>query len=86
MDGLGFLLDAPYVASPHHELDAPILSLDTHHMVLDDLVLGLGFHGEVSLVLFHHPLPLEKDLSSNPMLLLPRGMVVARWCPSSPLS
>ena len=54
MDGLGFLLDAPYVASPHHELDAPILSLDAHHMVLDGLVLGLGFHGEVSLAIFHH--------------------------------
>jgi len=54
MDGLGFLLDAPYVASPHHELDAPILSLDAYHMVLDGLVLGLGFHGEVSLALFHH--------------------------------
>jgi len=54
LDGLGFLLDAPLVAAPHHGLDALILSLDAHSMVLDGLVLGFGFHGEVSLALLHH--------------------------------
>jgi len=68
MDGLGFLLDAPYIASPHHELDAPILSLDAHHMVLDGLVLSLGFHDEVSLAFFHQPwshLSLPSNLASG---------------------
>jgi len=28
LDGLGFLLDAPYVAAPHHGLNAPHHRLD----------------------------------------------------------
>ena len=60
LDDLGFLLDAPYVAAPHHGLDTLLLSLDAPHhgldalhMVLDGLDLELGFHSVVSLGLFH---------------------------------
>jgi len=35
-------------------LDALLLSLHAPHIVLDGLVLGLGFHGEVNLALRHH--------------------------------
>ena len=46
LDGLGFLLDAPYVAAPHHGLDAPHHRLDApfgtrrSSLWLDGLSLG----------------------------------------------
>jgi len=46
LDGVGFLLDAPYVAAPHHGLDAPHHRLDAPFETrrssswLDSLSLG----------------------------------------------
>ena len=69
------VLDAPSISldAPSISLDAPPLSLDALGLALDDLVLALVFLVRLCLALFHHPLPLEKDLSSNPMLFLQLG-------------
>ena len=49
LDGLGFLLDAPYVATPHHGLDAPHHRLDAPHGCRRSSLGSFGFHSVVSL-------------------------------------
>ena len=55
LDGLGFLLDAPYVATPHHGLDAPHHRLDApfetrrSSWARRSSLGSFGFHSVVSL-------------------------------------
>ena len=56
LDGLGFLLDVPYVAAPHHGLDAPHHRLDapfetrrSSSWARRSSLGSFGFHSVVSL-------------------------------------